>query len=600
MRRVSRSLLIVLVLLSAIPLSGQDRPSAAQLNGPLPAPLPLFPSDNWWNLDISQAPVAPESAQFISFIGATKGIHPDFGGLESAGSQNIYGMPYIVVDQNQPRKAVFFDYDDESDGHGVPFYPIPDEAITQPYWIEGGPPGNSGAGGDRHMLIVDKDNKFLYELFALRWTGSRWEAGSGAFFDMKTNNRRPEGWTSADAAGLAILPGLIRHDEAFGTEPIRHAFRVTVRGVNGYVYPASHRANTNAAGPPLGARMRLKADRTYAGGPEIQRIVQALKTYGLIVADTGSDMYVQGAHDVRWDNGILNPRLGAIKAGDFEFVQLGWRGCAAGGAPPDAPGYFTATASGLQASFAWSLSGAAPTTLRLEIGSVPGQSNLATVTLPGTATSYSAAGSAGTYYARVRAANSCGSAVSNEATLTLSSACTPPGVPGAPVATVAGAQVTLSWTAAAGATSHVFEAGSSPGLANLLATQVSATSLSASAPPGTYYVRARGRNACGTSAPSADTTVVVGGCAAPGSASPLSHTRSGRTVTLTWSGASGATEYMLEAGSATGASNVLVTSLGANTSVTANAPPGTYFVRIRPRNACGSGQASNEVVIVVP
>jgi hypothetical protein len=600
MRTLPRLLLIMFVALSAIPLSGQDRPSVAERNAPLPGPLPLFPADNWWNLDISQAPVAAESAQFVNFIGATKGIHPDFGGLESAGSQNIYGMPYVVVDQNQPKRAVFFDYDDESDGHGVPFYPIPDEAITQPYWIEGGPPGNSGAGGDRHMLIVDKDNKFLYELFALRWTGGRWEAGSGAFFDMKTNNRRPEGWTSADAAGLAILPGLIRYDEAFGSEPIRHAFRVTVRGVNGYVYPASHRASTNAAGPPLGARMRLKADKTYAGGPEIQRIVQALKTYGLIVADTGSDMYVQGTHDTRWNNGVLNPRLGAIKAGDFEFVQLGWRGgCPAGSAPPDAPGNFTASVNGLQATFAWSLSGGTAASLSLEVGSGPGQSNLAALTLPGSATSYTASGTAGTYYARVRASNACGSAASNEVVFSLSSACTPPGVPGAPVATVAGSQVTLTWAAGAGATSHVFEAGNVPGLANLLSTPVSATSLSASAPPGTYYVRARGRNGCGTSAPSADTTVVVGGCGAPGSASPLAYTVSGRTVTLSWSGAPGATEYVLEAGSVAGASNLLVMPLGANTSFTATAPPGTYYVRVRPRNPCGSGSATNELAVVV-
>ena len=597
-----RLLLIAFIAMAALPLSGQHAPSVAERNGPLPGPLPLFPADNWWNLDISQAPVASQSQQLINFIGATKGIHPDFGGLESPGSQNIYGMPYVVVGSDQPKRTVFFDYDDESDGHGVPYYPIPDEAITQPYWIEGGPPGNSGAGGDRHMLIVDRDNKFLYELFALRYENGRWEAGSGAFFDMKTNNRRPEGWTSADAAGLAILPGLVHHTEAFGTEPIKHAFRVTVRGVNGYVYPASHRADTNPSGPPLGARMRLRADRSYAGGPEIQKIVQALKTYGLVVADTGSDMYVQGVHDTRWDNGILNPRLGAIKAGDFEFIELGWRGCPAGAAPPAAPGNFTATASGLQANFAWSApGGGTPTSLTLEAGSGPGLANVATLALSPSATSYSVTGSAGTYYVRVRAANACGSAVSNEAILTLSSACIPAGVPGVPVAVVSGSNVTLNWTAAANATSHVFEAGSAPGQANLVNTQVNTTSLSAAAvPPATYYVRARGRNACGTSAPSADATVVVGGCAAPGSASPLSFSLSGRAVTLNWSGASGATEYILEAGSAPGASNVVVVSLGGATTVTANAPPATYYVRIRPRNACGSGQATNEVTIAVP
>ena len=177
------------------------------------------------------------------------------------------------------------------------------------------------------MLIVDRDNRHLYELFALRWTGARWEAGSGAFFDLNTNGRRPEGWTSADAAGLAILPGLVRYDEAFGPDEIRHALRVTVHGVNNYVWPASHRANTNASGPPLGARMRLKPGTNISGYPPyIQKIFRAMKTYGLIVADTGSDMYVSGVFDTRWSNDQLNPAFRAIKASDFEFVQLGWRG----------------------------------------------------------------------------------------------------------------------------------------------------------------------------------------------------------------------------------------------------------------------------------
>ena len=154
--------------------------SLAERNGSLPAPLPLFPADNWWNQDISQAPVDPRSADFINFIGPTDGMHPDFGGTESPGSQNIYGMPYVVVGGDQPKVAVQFDYDDESDGVNhqtglsYPFYPIPEQAITEPYWIEGGPPGNAAVGGDRHMLIVDRDNRHLYELFALRWTGSRW------------------------------------------------------------------------------------------------------------------------------------------------------------------------------------------------------------------------------------------------------------------------------------------------------------------------------------------------------------------------------------------------------------------------------------------
>ena len=314
--------------------AGVDQDGAlAGRNGPLPAPLPLFPADDWWNQDISQAPVDPRSSQIIQFIGgANRGMHPDFGGFESPGSQNIYGMPYVVVNGTQPKRAVVFDYADESDGvnhqtgQSFPFYPIPDEAITQAYWIEGGPPGNAGVGGDRHMLIVDRDNRHLYELFALRWSGTRWEAGSGAFFDLDTNGRRPEGWTSADAAGLAILPGLVRYDEVFGPDEIRHALRVTVSGVNGYVWPASHRAGSTGGALPMGARLRLKPSKDISGySPEIQRIFRAMQRYGLIVADNGSDMYVTGTMDPRWNNSVLNPAFHSLTANDFEVIQLGWR-----------------------------------------------------------------------------------------------------------------------------------------------------------------------------------------------------------------------------------------------------------------------------------
>ena len=198
---------------------------AATQGGPLPAPLPLFPPTNWWNLDISSAPVDSGSASFIQFInnGGTRRLHPDFGGDVSPGSVQIYGFPYVVVDGTQPKKAVQFHYWDQSDGvnygtrQGVPFYPIPDEAITQAHWIEGGEPGNVDrrSAADRHLLIVDRDNRHLYELYNVYYNGTQWMAGSGAFFDMNANGRRPDGWTSADAAGLAILPGLVRYDEVF-------------------------------------------------------------------------------------------------------------------------------------------------------------------------------------------------------------------------------------------------------------------------------------------------------------------------------------------------------------------------------------------------
>ncbi len=286
--------------------------------GRLPVPLPLFPPNNWWNLDISAAPVDAGSAGYINFIGPTRQLHPDFGG-NSSPAPEIYGMPYVVVDGDQPKKAVQFQYDDESDGvdhttgQSFPFYPIPDEAITQPYCIEGGYPGQQCVGGDRHMLLVDRGNKFLYELFALCWDGTKWTGGSGAFWDMKTNNRRPDGWTSADAAGLAILPGLVRYDEVFGPDEIDHAFRFTVQATNGYVFPASHEAGDTAGALPMGARLRLKAGVDISGElPYIQKIFRAMKRYGLIIADNGSNMYISGIYDTRWNNGQLNPAFARL------------------------------------------------------------------------------------------------------------------------------------------------------------------------------------------------------------------------------------------------------------------------------------------------
>ena len=299
--------------------------------GALPA---LFPPDNWWNVDVSAAPVDPASASYIQFIGSTRGLHPDFGGDDPEDPPAIYGMVYVTVSGDQPLEPVAFDYDDESDAGAPgrpPGYPIPPEAKTQAKWIEGGYAGNSGAGGDKHMLVVDRDNRILFETWDTRCipAGSpscTWRAGSGAVFLLDSNQRRPETWTSADAAGLAILPGLVRYDEAFGADPIRHAFRVTVRATNGYVWPASHQAGSTSGALPMGARLRLKASKDISGYPaHVQRIFQAMKTYGLIVADNGSDMYVSGAYDTRWDNGVLNPAFRSLTASDFDVLQLGWR-----------------------------------------------------------------------------------------------------------------------------------------------------------------------------------------------------------------------------------------------------------------------------------
>ncbi|HEX6177168.1 MAG TPA: hypothetical protein VF057_02320 [Thermoanaerobaculia bacterium] len=322
--RIATALLVLSLAAAALA-------QAPQRGGELPAPLPLFPPTNWWNTDITTAPVDPNSASYIAFIGPSRGLHPDFGGDSGDPDYPIYGMPYIVVGGTQALVPVTFEYDDESDAGAPgrpPGYPIPEEAKTQQRWIEGGLAGDDPrAEGDRHMLIVDRDHRILYELFALRWNGAanRWEAGSGATFPLDSNARRPDGWTSADAAGLAILPGLVRYDEVFGPDPIRHAFRVTVRRTNGYVFPASHRAGDTEGALPMGARLRLKASKDISGFSEpVRKIFQAMKTYGLIVADNGSDMYVTGTYDTRWNNDVLNPAFRALTASDFEVVQLGW------------------------------------------------------------------------------------------------------------------------------------------------------------------------------------------------------------------------------------------------------------------------------------
>ena len=291
----------------------------------------VFLTSNWWNADVSAVPVDSRSGALIDFISGrtatnrtlVQHLHPDFG-------PPPYGFPYVVVASDQPRVPLtFVAYGSESDSGapGLPGYPIPDEARTQPHYIEGDVIGG-GTSGDRHMLIIDRDRWLLYESFATMWNSAtgRWEAGSGAVFDMNRNDRRPDGWTSADAAGLAIFPGLVRYDEAFGTSEIAHAFRVTLRASNGYVWPASHSAGSNTSAAPMGARLRLKASKDISGfTPDVQRIFRAMKRYGLIVADNGSDMYISGTMDGRWNNSVLNPAFSALTADDFEVLQLGWR-----------------------------------------------------------------------------------------------------------------------------------------------------------------------------------------------------------------------------------------------------------------------------------
>ncbi|HEY2346964.1 MAG TPA: hypothetical protein VGH80_13985 [Xanthomonadaceae bacterium] len=322
--------------------------------GTVPHPVPEFPANNWWNTDISKAPVDPGSANFIKHInnGKPRHLHPDFGGNAdpqySYFQYGIYGFPYVVVDgvtgvgkSPPPLQAVNFYYSSESDGvdHSTdtafPFYPIPPEATTTPHWVECGDPATMDERGDcdRHLLIIDRDHKYLYELWNVWYdqAHSQWNAGSGAFFDMTKNVRRPSGWTSADAAGLAIFPGLVRYDEVFNTDgtnvtEIKHAFRVTVRDSNGFVYPGSHKAGHATGALPMGTRLRLKAGVDISGYPAaMQKIFKAMKTYGLIVADNGTDMYISGTYDTRWNNGSLNPAFNGLTASNFDVIQLGWK-----------------------------------------------------------------------------------------------------------------------------------------------------------------------------------------------------------------------------------------------------------------------------------
>ncbi len=298
--------------------------------------LQIFPPDNPWNQDIAGLPVHPRSADYLAAIGLDTGLHADFGTVWN-GAPN--GIPYTTVRGDQTQVPVAFDYADESDPGP---YPIPPDAP-----IEGGPQG----GGDRHVLVVDVEHKLLYELFAAYPLDARgtpltsgagpdagnlsaaaaaqvagWTAGSGAIFDLTSNALRPRGWTSADAAGLPIFPGLARYEEAVGRGEIRHALRFTVpRTQRAYIPPATHYASslTDPNLPPMGLRVRLRAAFDVTPfPPAVQVILRALQRYGMFVADNGSAWYISGAPDPRWNDDELHA-LGQVRGRDFEVVYTG-------------------------------------------------------------------------------------------------------------------------------------------------------------------------------------------------------------------------------------------------------------------------------------
>jgi hypothetical protein len=337
----------------------------ASLNGFRP-----FASDNLWNTDISGAPVDANSGAIINFIGPTIGMHADFGSGQYQGS-NI-GIPYAVVDGTQsPVSINFTAYGDESDPGPMP---IPGNAS-----IEGDPnPGN----GDRHVLVLDNSNCFLYELYSsYPNTDGSWNAASAAVWDLLANQQRPWTWTSADAAGLPIFPGLVRYDEVAAGQ-IQHAIRFTLpQSRAAMVLPATHWAanSSDPNAPPMGMRLRLKAGYDISGfSTNVQVILSAMKKYGLIMADNGSAMYISGAPDSRWDNNDLH-NLSQVPASAFEVVQMNPIYVASNVPQGAAPGIasFTATTSsgaGSSVTLSWNVGNATYVIVSPQIGAVRGSS----------------------------------------------------------------------------------------------------------------------------------------------------------------------------------------------------------------------------------
>lgn len=310
-----RNIAFVLMLLAAAscsssgssePLrtSGHDSPGGGSLGG-----RPVFPADNPWNIDVSTAPVDPNSATLIASCGL-RNLHQDWGTTWD-GAPN--GIPYVIVHSNQPKVPVTFDYADESDPGP---YPIPPDAP-----IEGG----SASTADRHVLVVDVDAWKLYELFAASpQSNGSWHAGSGAVFDLSSNALRPAGWTSADAAGLPIFPGLVRYDEVVEQHAVNHALRFTCpRTRKAYVSPARHYASSDTSSklPPMGMRVRLKSTFDTTGfSPNVRVVLRAMMKYGMMVADNGAGWYVSGAPDPRWSEDEL-ATFSRVPSTAFEVVR---------------------------------------------------------------------------------------------------------------------------------------------------------------------------------------------------------------------------------------------------------------------------------------
>jgi len=322
--------LSIIFIFSACKKQAVDKGTPGETNNPPSAPagnscsatladaenIQIFPADNPWNLDISNAPLDPASSQIIAIIGSSP-LHPDFGSGLWSGAP--IGIPYVVVCGSQAKIEINFRANSYDNNYG-------DESDPGPYPIPLTAPVEGNTTGDAHVIAVDKDNGILYELYNASVDGDHWGASSGAVFDLKSNALRTEGWTSADAAGLPIFPGLVRYEEV-NKGVIDHAIRFTLSKANvkpAYIAPARHKVNSTG-GPyslPFGAKIRLKSNYDITGfSKEVQVILVAMKKYGLILADIGSNMYISGAPDERWDNNALH-QLGTIKASDFEVVKI--------------------------------------------------------------------------------------------------------------------------------------------------------------------------------------------------------------------------------------------------------------------------------------
>lgn len=289
---------------STVPPVDSTATTPPSTGGPTIANCPMFPANNFWNARVDTLPVHPDSDAWIDNIGRDVNFHMDFGSGEWDGGP--IGIPYnVVAGSTVPSYDAEFYYPEESDAGP---YPIPENPNIE--W-----------GSDHHILVVDTETCTLYETYDMSFDGASWSGGSGAIWDLNSNALRPDTWTSADAAGLPILPGLARYDEIAAGE-IQHALRFTAEDTAGYIWPARHQTSDPQRGiPPMGARFRLKADYDISGfPPEMQILLQAFKTYGIVLADNGSNWYVSGAPDERWDNDMLH-LLDVLTGDDFEAVD---------------------------------------------------------------------------------------------------------------------------------------------------------------------------------------------------------------------------------------------------------------------------------------